>query len=155
VVVAVLTLAALAPAVVTCRQEDINIKTGRARYSRYVFSLRVSEVLKDTPLSVARAGQVIDATSIQAWRPVHTFPLESTISPTRRLSAALVQADEIRMLAEIYYLTADPQNEIAPKVLTLWQTGGDCRTTGKYRHETVIRLDSARKTAMTSAAASG
>jgi hypothetical protein len=40
-----------------CRVEEINIRTGQARYTRYLWHVRISQRVEDTPLSLALGGE--------------------------------------------------------------------------------------------------
>ena len=134
-VATILGLAILAPAVVSYRREDINVKTGQARYSRYVFGVKVSDAVKDTLLSTALAGQVIDIAPIQPWHPVNTFPLGRHYSPHYFFHGALAQVHELALISEMYHPSPERQAEIARAVLTRWQTAGNDHTAMQYLAE--------------------
>jgi hypothetical protein len=116
-------------------QQDINIKTGQARHSRYIFTVKVSEVLEDTPFSIALGGQTIDVAPIQAWHPVNTIPLGWHHSPHYAFHGDLAQAAEMELISEMSHLTPAQQTEIAREVLTRWQTTGRVSAVAEYLRE--------------------
>jgi hypothetical protein len=117
------------------RQQDINIKTGQARYSRYILTVKVSEVLEDTPFSVALGGQTIDVAPIQAWHPVNTFPIGWHHSLHYVFHGALSQGTKMTLMSEVYHLTPAQRTEMAREVLTRWQTTGGDSAAEKYLQE--------------------
>ena len=70
-------------AAVNVHHEEINIKTGQARYSHKLWYIKVSERVEDTLFSKVLAGEAVDVADIEPWHMVNTF------SPGRRLLAKL------------------------------------------------------------------
>lgn len=127
----VLAIAVLPPIVVpmakpwteiNCRHQDINIKTGQARYSRYLWYVKISEVVKDTPISVALGGKVMDVADVEPWRRVNTFSPGLRHSPHYHYHGALHQARELDLISELNELGTEEKREIAENILELWQT---------------------------------
>jgi len=104
-----------------CRYADINIKTGQARYARYLGFVRLSEEARDTSISLALRGEVIDVADIEPWHRVYTASPGLT-SPHYRYHGALRQARELDMISELNELGTDERHEIAENILMLWQT---------------------------------
>jgi hypothetical protein len=148
VVVVVLASAVLMSGFINYRQEDINIKTGRARHARYVFFLKMSQAIEDTPLSVALEGQVIDVSPIQAWHSVNTLRFGTRSCTHYAFSDALVQARELTLLSETYDLTPPERTNIAREVLTRWQMAGRDSSAEGYLRDVMMKLDAARKTSV-------
>lgn len=114
-----------------CRYEDINIKTGQARSSRYVGFVKISEEIRDTPISVALEGKVIDVADIEPWNRVYTFS-PAVHSPHHSFHGALNQARQIELIGELNELGPEEKRAIAGNVLKLWQTEGQYRPVNDY-----------------------
>jgi len=111
---------------INCRQQEINVKTGRARHSRYLWFLKASETVRDTPLSVALDGEVVYAAPIKPWHRVNTFSPGISNSPHYVFHGAFSQAREMEMICEMIDATPAQKRDIAREILTLWQqAGGD------------------------------
>ena len=118
---------------INCRHQDINIKTGQARYSRCLWFITISERIADTPLSQALQGQTIDVAPIKAWHRVNTFmPGAAHISPSYRFHGALSQADQMDRIAQMLELTPQQRQKVARAILTTWQESGQTRTASDY-----------------------
>jgi hypothetical protein len=109
---------------INCEHQDINIKTGKARCSRYIWFIRICERTKDTPLSEALAGKTVDVAETKPWQHVHTFSPGVRWSPHYIFHSALYQVEEIRVLFETSRTSDEQKAEIARAVLTIWQTTG-------------------------------
>ena len=109
---------------INCRHEDINIKTGQARYSRSLWFLRISQRINDTPLSRAMQGETVDVADINAWQRVNTFSPGVRYSPHYIFHSALHQAHQMEMIATMLELTPARKKEIAKTILKAWQQSG-------------------------------
>ena len=49
---------------INCRHQDINIKTGQARFSRILWFIKISEHVKDTPLCAGHARRLMSDSMI-------------------------------------------------------------------------------------------
>jgi hypothetical protein len=110
---------------INCRSQEINIKTGQVRYSRYLWYIKISERLEDTILSKVLGGESVDAADIAPWHRVNTFSPGLHHSPHYRFHGALSQAHEIELLFEMLEPDAQRKQQIVRDVLRLWQTKGD------------------------------
>ena len=130
---------------INCRHQDINIKTGRARYSRYLWFVKVSEAAKDTPLSLALRGRTVDVARIDPWHRVNTFGPWVVYSPHYRFHGALSQAEQVGMAFELSQPSEQERQDVATHVLTLWQTHGSYFRADDYVldlvNEAIDRLD--------------
>lgn len=104
---------------INCQHQDINIKAGQVRYSRYLWYVKISEAVKDSPISVALGGDVINVADIEPWHRVYTFTTGSGYSPNYRFHGALHQAREIELMAELNELGPEKKRLIAENVLKL------------------------------------
>jgi hypothetical protein len=109
-----------------CTKDEINIKTGQGRHSRYIAFIRISEKTYDTPLSEALTGTV-EVAKITAWQTVNTFsPPSKRYSPHYRFHGALHQAGEAGLIFDELRASPERKAKIAGQILTRWQTtGGD------------------------------
>ena len=105
--------------------QDINIKTGQARYSRSVWFITVSETIEETPISAALGGESVDVADIEGWHRVNTFsPGVVHHSPHYRFHSALHQTEDLNLILEMLQPSAEQRREIAKTLFTLWQTSG-------------------------------
>ena len=109
---------------INCHHQDINIKTGQARYSRCLWFMKISERIEDTPLSIALKGETVDVTGIKPWHRVNTFSPGLGHSPHYIFHSALDQAHQMKFLEFLHELTPERKKEIAKAILTAWQQSG-------------------------------
>ncbi|MFH1269112.1 MAG: hypothetical protein ABIK89_25575 [Planctomycetota bacterium] len=119
---------------INCQHQDINIKTGQARYSRCLWFVAVSEQVKETALSVAMQGEVLDVADIEPWQRVNTFSPGVQVSPHYRFHSAFAQAKQLEGAFLMLELGTEDKRAIAREVLRLWQTSGTA-----YGADTVIQ----------------
>jgi hypothetical protein len=110
---------------INCRHEYINIKTGQAKYTRYLWYCKISESVEDTPLSEALGGEIVDIADVAAWRVVNAFSPGVNHSPHYRFHGALAQASNVGLYFENSHPSLEKKRQIARQVLTLWQKRGD------------------------------
>jgi hypothetical protein len=114
-----------------CTKNEINIKTGQGRDSRYIAFIKTSEKVYDTALSTAITGTV-DVVDIPAWHPVNTFsPPSHHVSPHYYFHGALHQAHWAEGLFEALKATPEQKEKLARQILIAWQTNGDDRAAGE------------------------
>jgi len=117
---------------INCRHEDINIKTGQARYSRSLWFVTVSERIEDTALSRILQGETVDAAHVEAWHRVNTFSPGFRHSPHYRFHAALHQARQVGKIDATLDISPDRKKEIATQILTTWQTTESTKKADEY-----------------------
>jgi hypothetical protein len=117
---------------INCRHDDINIKTGKVRYSRYVWFVKVSEEIRDTPLSLALKGEMVDVADIPAWQRVNTLSPGTGHSPHYFFHAALYQANRFELISSLQNFSPDRKREAAKAILTSWQKSGDYWGADRY-----------------------
>jgi hypothetical protein len=111
---------------INCRYQDVDIMTGRLRFTQYLLFCKVSERIEDSPLSKALPPDMV-ATAKPDWQRVNTFSPGVHHSPHYIFHGAIGQ---IRMLGGIweiskqYGLTDDLKQKTALHVLALWQHSG-------------------------------
>ncbi len=117
---------------INCSHQDINIKTGQARFSRYIWYICVHEEVVDTPLSIALQGKEVNVADIEPWHRANTFFPGVHHSPHYCFHAALNQAKYAGDIFELTNATPDRKREIAETILKLWQQNGSYFEAGKY-----------------------
>jgi hypothetical protein len=108
-----------------CRDQEINIKTGQARYSRYLWYIKISERVEDTTLSKILGGESVHAADIAPWHMVNRFSPGRHYSPHYRFHGALHQAAEVELLFEMLEPDGTRKKQIVRDLLTLWQANGN------------------------------
>jgi len=122
---------------INCEHQDINIKTGQARYSRSLWFVKVSEQIKETPLSLALRGETVDVADIEAWHRVNTFSPGVRHSPHYVFHSALFQARQMEMIDTLLQPTPKRKREIARAILTAWQKSGQTSGADEYIHDLI------------------
>ncbi len=117
---------------INCTHQEINIKTGQARFTRYIWFMKVSERVEDTALSLALGGDVVDVVDLEPWRIGGTYSPGVNRSPQYGFTLGLLEIETLRKFDEIIQLTSVPKREIATTILTMWQRDGNCRSAEKY-----------------------
>ncbi len=107
-----------------CRHQDINIKTGQARYSHYLWFIEVSERIEHTPLSSTLEGETVDVVNIKAWHRVNTVSLGGSHSPHYKFHGALALAYRMELIESLFDPTPERRKEIVRGILTAWQESG-------------------------------
>ena len=102
---------------INCSTQEINIRTGQARYRSYFWYRMTSETVRPTPLSEALAGEAVNAAPIDAWHMVSTLDFATGHSPNYRFHGALYQAHEFKKICEMHEIPAECRTEIAREML--------------------------------------
>ena len=124
---------------INVRHQDINIKTGQARFSRYIWFVRVSRRTAETPISTALAGKSVDVAAIEPWHRVNTLSPGVPNSPHYVFHGALHQAYALGSLFEMANMPETSRADIATTVLTMWQTDGSDFAASEYIHELMMK----------------
>jgi hypothetical protein len=128
-----------------CETQEINIKTGQARYRRYRFFVKIRDETKDTVLSKAIA-EPVSVTDIEAWHTVNQFaPPSFQISPHYRFHGALSQVEDVEMLQTTYALGKSNVAIIARQLLTGWQTNGNYFAADRFLNDKMMELEQQRR----------
>ncbi len=111
---------------INCRHEEINIKTGQARYSRYIWFICVSERVEETFISKLLNGERVEKGDIEEWQKVNTRSLFGP-SPHYRFHAAYFQIGQLETLSSMKKMIDGEgfKKEDAVIWLNKWQTSGD------------------------------
>jgi hypothetical protein len=130
---------------ICCEHQDINIKTGQARYTYYIWFMSVSQRIEETPLSVALQGETVNISGIEAWHRANTFSPGVPHSPHYRFHGALYQAQEVKTLQSLYSLSHSDLYAIAKQILVEWQTDESYFAAGEFITKKHRELSGSRK----------
>jgi hypothetical protein len=127
-----------------CWQLDIDITSGRTRFTRHLFWMPVSSTESDSALTNALtpedlAGEVAD------WHPVVTLSPGMHHSPHYRFHSATSQIRELEIGWEFGKMTPAARRETAQNVLRLWRRTGSYSRAGEYIQAVWERALEARK----------
>lgn len=110
-----------------CRHQDVDITTGRLRFTRYLLFCKVSERIEPSTLSQALPPDVVAAATPE-WHRVNTFSPGVHHSPHYIFHSAIYQIhilDDIWKMPEFYDLPEELRKQTALHVLALWQHSGN------------------------------
>ena len=114
-----------------CWHEEIDIRSGRIRYTRYILCCLISERITSTPLSEALQPSGSLA-AIPEWHRVNTFSPGTHHSPHYAFHVAIVQARTLSMLWIATEFTPDAKRESAHRLLSAWQHSKSYFNAGHY-----------------------
>ena len=119
-----------------CRYEDVDIKTGRLRFTRYLLFCRISERVEDSRLSKMLPAEMVAATTPD-WRHVCTFTPPGRHSPNHIFHRAVAQINTLASIwemseTEFHGLHENIKQKTARHVLALWQYDSDVSLAGDY-----------------------
>ena len=107
---------------ISYEHQDIDLNTGRARYTWVVHQAEKVEI-KHTPISVAL--ELVDLDSLEGdWRRVNTFAPGARHSPHYIYHGALGQANNLGLVWQIQDYSKEARKEVAATVLELWRQAG-------------------------------
>ncbi|MBW3598226.1 MAG: hypothetical protein KY475_13265 [Planctomycetes bacterium] len=105
-----------------CWHYDVDINSGRVRYTRYLLWQRVASRVEESALS--RWADDAGAPARPEWRRVQTFSPGVGHSPHYRFHGALSQISLLEKTWELGRCSDDARGASANAILRLWQIGG-------------------------------
>jgi len=126
---------------INCRYQEINIKTGQARYSRILWFIKISEQVEDTPLSLTLQGEVVDVNNITAWHRVNTLSPGLRHSPHHVFHGAFAQAATLEAVLEMHNASELQRKDAAKGLLSIWQESGNYFAAHDYLNELDKKLE--------------
>jgi hypothetical protein len=116
-----------------CEIQEINIRTGQARFRNCRFFIKVCEEIRETVLSKALSQPIVVETDLSPWNRVNTFsPPSFHVSPHHIFHGALSQVHELELIFRKDDLPAEKRGQIATNVLILWQKSNSVHGADKY-----------------------
>jgi hypothetical protein len=114
-----------------CSHLDIDIRTGRVRWSRYLAFCKVSERVDQTSLVRLLPSDRIAATEPD-WQRVSTFSPGVNHSPHYRFHGAIGQIRDLELIWQDARVDASTRLRMALHLLALWQFDESDRMAGNY-----------------------
>lgn len=105
---------------INCWNYDIDVKSGRIRYTRYLCYVQVADRVEDSALSSILKDQMSVAGPPE-WRRVHTFSPGVRHSPHYVYHSAISQIKDIETIWTVDKFTDDAKRRTAADLLKLWQ----------------------------------
>ena len=105
-----------------CRHEDVDINTGRIRYTRYLLYCKMSEKIEDSVLT--KTISQFDEDTQPNWQHVNTFSPGVRHSPHYIYHGAIDQIHTVEKLWELYSFSNEAKKHVARHVLEKWQDDG-------------------------------
>lgn len=122
-----------------CWNYDIDIYSGRIRYTRFIAYISVNQRIYDSALS-----RELPPPDKQAdWYPVNTFSPRVRHSPHYAYHAALFQIERLDALWDCGEFTPSARRAICRHILALWQTE-NCEAATQYL-DTLVEIAEDRK----------
>ncbi|MBN8459560.1 MAG: hypothetical protein J0M04_17155 [Verrucomicrobia bacterium] len=130
-----------------CRCEEVDIATGRLRFTRYRLYRKVSDEIRPSALSACLPEEMI-AGAKPDWQRVNTFSPGVNHSPHHAFHGAIYQLHELAEIwedREWYDFPENLKRQSALHVLALWQFSHDDVLARKYIFELGKIRDSDKK----------
>jgi len=112
--------------------QDVDITTGKLRYTRYLFSCKLSEKIEDSPLTEVLLPDALEGRTPE-WRRVYTFSTPwHSYSPNYKYHGTISQIRSLELLWKMEAIPEDVKRKMALDVLALWQQGENDRLVRDY-----------------------
>ena len=121
VVLLILLLVFAFPGVIHRQRDEVDIRSGRIRHSRYVLLIQTSQAVEATEFSRILASNPSGAAEPD-WHVVNTFAGARRVSPHYNFHGAIAQMRGLEMLWRLVPFTDEAKQEVAHSVLKLWQS---------------------------------
>lgn len=110
--------------------DDVDIKSGRTRHTRYLLNFKVSERIEDSILTET-LGEFPEGVQPD-WRRVNTLPLGAKHSPHHVYHGAVSQIYMVGMIWQLFPFSDEAKRQVARTILGKWQADGNCFGVGQY-----------------------
>jgi hypothetical protein len=122
-----------------CWHQDVDIRSGRYRYQRYVLWCKVAEREEDTFLSrVYRKS--FGGSPEPVWVRVNTFcPSSPHVSPQYAYHGALAQISLLEEILKLHGVTPEAEKAMVQAVLLLWQQDNGDGLATRYLRAILMR----------------
>jgi hypothetical protein len=115
-----------------CKYEDVDINTGRIRYTRYLFYRKTSEEIEDSIITKT-VGQFSTSVSPD-WKRVNTF-CPGSVSPHYRYHGAITEIHMVDLILQSHDFSDEAKIYIAQTVLKQWKAKGGYSGIDRYLNE--------------------
>jgi hypothetical protein len=116
---------------VNCWHHDVDIHSGRVRYTRYVFWIPVRQKIEDSSLTKALHQDDLGGITAE-WHHAMTFSPGLRHSPHYIFHSAINQIRELELSWSLADFTPEARRASARRVLQLWQQTGSDSGAGDY-----------------------
>jgi len=103
---------------------EVDILSGRIRYTRYLFFVPIRQKIEDSALTCALQVEDYPGTTCE-WRRVPTHSRGVRYSPHYAFHGAIAQIRELELVWEMGQFTPAARRATAKRVLELWQKEND------------------------------
>jgi hypothetical protein len=132
VLVAILIIPIFAPwTPINCRHQDVDIRTGRVREMRYLLYCKMSDYIKESPISNALPKDFVENAEPE-WHRVNTLSPGVHHSPHYIFHSALFQMHSLASIWNMNELPDILREKTAFHLLALWQYAGDDSLADEY-----------------------
>ncbi len=119
-----------------CQNQDVDIKTGKLRFTRYILFCKITEKVTDSPVSKVLPPECLSGVKPE-WYAVNTFSPGIKYSPRYIFHRAIHQMYELKNLWEMaegegVAISNEIKQRTAIHLLALWQYSGDDYLAGFY-----------------------
>lgn len=119
-----------------CQHQDVDIRTGRIRYTRYLLFCKISERIEDSPISRVLPAEMVAITTPE-WHRVNTFSPGVFNSPHYSFHGAVSEIYSLESLWQVsqvydFSFPEELKTQTARHLLALWQHAGDYFLAKKY-----------------------
>lgn len=123
-------------------EQELDLLSGRARFTRYFFYCKISQEVRETPLS-----EVLDSShnnnGTERWVKVNVFQPGGSHSPHFIYHGAFAQTRQLANYWEIDNFTPSARAKSARQLLKVWRDGGSYHAADSY-FENLVELIIAR-----------
>ena len=119
---------------INCREQEVDVLSGRRRDTRYIYWVPVSREVTNTPLSEALSSEFLK-TALPRWEPVNSFGPYNRHSPHYIYHEAFSQIRELQLIWTEFEFDAPKRRESAQGLLREWQTAGGDSSADDYLRE--------------------
>ncbi len=114
-----------------CQYQEVDIKSGRLRFTRYLFYCKVSEHIEESIFSKTLLPE--DLVKKQPdWNRVNTFSPGLRHSPHHAYHGAISQIKNVDLIWKLRQFSPEAKRKAVQRVLFLWQTGGNYFAADEY-----------------------
>ena len=108
---------------INCRTDEIDIRSGQIRHTRFVYWFPISRRVVSSPISRALGSSAPQNTA--EWRVVNTLSPGIGYSPHHSFHGAIAQIRFLTTCWELGQFTPAARRESASRVLSAWQQGNN------------------------------
>jgi hypothetical protein len=130
---------------VNCWENEVDIQSGRIRYTRYLLWLPIDQSIHNSALTEALSAEERTDTHAE-WHPVVTLSPRVHHSPHYRFHAALFQIRELELCWDYGKFTPAARRASGNRILQLWrETGSDSRAKEYIRAIGALAVDAVKE----------